>query len=155
MVSPTIGAGVYLHSDNWYVGLSVPDFITTKHYDDYQESIAEERLHYYLIAGYVFDINRNLKFKPATLLKAVTGAPLIADISGNLLFRDKLTLGLAWRWDDSISALAGFQISDGLYIGYAYDLTTTALKNYNSGSHEIMLRFELQKAGRLLSPRFF
>ena len=60
------------------------------------------------------------------------------------VFNEKLTLGLAWRWDDSISGLAGFQVTDGMYIGYGYDLTTTDLNNYNSGTHEIILRFEFK-----------
>ena len=68
---------------------------------------------------------------------------------------DALTLGAAWRWDDSISALVGFQVSDELFIGYAYDYTTTDLNKYNNGSHEIMLRWELRKVVKLLSPRFF
>ncbi len=155
LFSPTVGAGVYLHSEQWYVGFSVPNFFNTEHYDGIQESIATERLHYFLIGGYVFDISDNTKLKPAGLVKAVSGAPIIADLSINALFHDKLTVGLGYRWDDSISGLAGFQISEGLFIGYAYDLTTTRLSNSNSGSHEIMLRFELQQKGRILSPRFF
>jgi len=153
--SPTVGVGVYLSNREWYFGVSAPNLLTTDHYDDFIESIATERINFYAIAGYVFDINYDLKLKPSVFVKAVSGAPVIADVSLNALYRDKLTLGLAWRWDDSVSLLTGFQISDGLYIGYAYDLTTTGLNNYNSGSHEIMLRFELRKAGRLLSPRFF
>lgn len=155
LFSPIIGAGLYMHSETWYVGFSVPNFITTKHYDDFQESIAKERINYYLIAGLVFQAGENLKIKPAGLLKAVSGAPIIADISLNALFSEKLTLGIAYRWDDSFSGLAGFQISDGLFIGYAYDLTATELNNYNSGTHEIMMRFELQQLGKILSPRFF
>ncbi|MEZ4793207.1 MAG: type IX secretion system membrane protein PorP/SprF [Gelidibacter sp.] len=155
LFSPTVGAGMYLHNRKWYVGLSVPNFITTKHYNDFQESVAAERINYYLIAGYVFDLSENTKLKPAALVKAVSGAPIIADVSANFLFNDKITLGVAYRWDDAISGLAGFQVTDGLYIGYAYDATTTNLNNYNSGSHEIMVRFELQKLGRILSPRFF
>jgi len=155
LFSPTVGAGLYLHSEQWYLGFSVPNFFTTEHYNDIQESIATERLHYFLIGGYVFDINRNTKLKPAVLVKGVSGAPLIADLSLNALFNDKLTLGLGYRWDDSISGLAGFQVNEGLFIGYAYDLTTTGLNNYNSGSHEIMLRFELQQVGKILTPRFF
>ncbi|MCB0383383.1 MAG: type IX secretion system membrane protein PorP/SprF [Psychroserpens sp.] len=155
LFSPAIGAGLYLHNRKWYVGLSVPNFLTTEHYNDEQVSVAKERMNYYLIAGYVFDLSENTKFKPAALVKAVSGAPIIADVSANFLFNDKFTLGAAWRWDDSFSGLAGFQVSDGLYIGYAYDATTTNLNNYNSGSHEIMLRFEMQKLGRILSPRFF
>ncbi|MDO7174222.1 type IX secretion system membrane protein PorP/SprF [Mariniflexile sp. AS56] len=155
LFSPTIGTGLYLHNQNWYLGVAIPNFLTTKHYDDFQESVASERLHYYAIAGYVFDINDQTKLKPAALVKAVSGAPIIADLSANLLLRNKFTLGLAYRWDDAFSGLLGFQVSNGLYIGYAYDATTTKLNNYNSGSHEIMLRFELQKLGRIISPRFF
>jgi len=153
--SPTIGAGLYLHSEKWYIGLSVPNILTTEHYNDIQESYASEYVHMFLIGGYVFDVSEKFKLKPAFLIKGVSGAPLIADVSLNTLIHDKVTLGAAWRWDDSISGLAGFQLSDSLFIGYAYDFTTTGLSNYNSGSHEIMLRFELNKLGRILSPRFF
>jgi len=155
LFSPTIGAGLYLHSKKWYLGLSVPNILTTEHYDDFQESVAIERLHYFLIGGYVFDLSDTTKFKPAFLVKAVSGAPMIADVSANFLFNEKLVLGLAWRWDDSVSGLVGFHINEGLLIGYAYDATTTGLNNYNSGTHEIMFRFEIQQLGRLLSPRFF
>ena len=100
--------------------------------------------------------NQNIKFKPAFLLKAVEGAPLQADVTANFLFSEKLTLGVAYRWDAAWSALAGFQITDGLMIGYSYDAETTKLANYNSGSHEIFLRFELfNKYKRINSPRFF
>ena len=155
LISPTVGVAWYLHSEKYYLGLSVPNAIATSHYDDFQESIATERVHYYVIGGYVFDLSGNTKLKPAFLVKGVSGAPLIADLSVNALFNDKFTLGLAYRWEDAISGLLGFQINPGLFIGYAYDLTTTGLNNYNSGSHEIMLRFELQEIGRLISPRFF
>jgi hypothetical protein len=86
----------------------------------------------------------------------VQGAPLQVDLSGNFLINDKFVLGAAWRWSAAVSAMAGFQVSDGLYIGYGYDLETTKLANYNSGSHEIFLRFELfKRQDRIVSPRFF
>ncbi len=150
-----VGSGVYVSNRNWYVGFSVPNFFTTEHYDDFQESLATERLHFFLTGGYVFDLSDRTQFKPAFLMKGTEGAPIIADISANFLFNQKLTLGMAWRWDDSISGMAGFQVTNGMFIGYGYDLTTSDLNNYNSGTHEIILRFELQKLGRILSPRFF
>ncbi|MFC6095441.1 type IX secretion system membrane protein PorP/SprF [Flavobacterium qiangtangense] len=154
--TPNIGAGVYLHSDRMYVGLSVPSFFETHRYDDNSVSINKERMNAYLIGGYVFDLTPSVKFKPAFLVKAVEGAPLQADLSGNFLFNEKFTLGLAWRWDAAASAMAGFQITDGLLIGYGYDMETTKLSNYNSGSHEVFLRFELfSKYSRVTSPRFF
>lgn len=155
--SPNIGAGVYLHSDNTYVGLSVPNFLETNQFEDKGSfSSVTQRMNVYLIAGHVFDLNPALKFKPSILTKAVKGAPLQVDVSGNFLINDKLTLGLSYRWSASVSALAGFQITEGLFAGYAYDAETTKLRTYNSGSHEIFLRFELFKRyEKYLSPRFF
>lgn len=156
-VSPIVGAGFYLHSrDRWYLGLSSPNLLVTEHYDDYTASTASEKTHIYLIGGYVFDLNRNLKFKPAFLTKAVVGAPIAWDVSANFLFHEKFTLGAAYRLDAAVSALAAFQVSDRIMIGYAYDYDTTDLGNYNSGSHEIFLRFELTtNTGRTVNPRFF
>lgn len=159
--SPNIGAGIYFHSDNTYFGLSVPNFLETEHFDKGQStfssnSVASEKMHYYFIVGHVFDLNPNLKFKPALLTKMVKGAPLQVDISGNFLINDKFVLGAAWRWSAAASLMAGFQVSDGLFIGYGYDLETTKLANYNSGSHEIFLRFELfSRQSAIVSPRFF
>ncbi len=154
--TPNIGAGVYFHSDKMYVGLSVPNFFETKRYNDDDIALNAERMNFYLIAGYVFDLTYNLKFKPALLTKAVEGAPLQVDVSANFLYNDKFMLGAAWRWDAAVSAMAGFQITDGLFIGYGYDHETTRLRRFNSGSHEIFLRFELfKKHSKIVSPRFF
>ena len=155
-ITPNVGAGVYFHSDKMYIGLSVPNFFETKRYNDNDIALNAERMNFYLIAGYVFDLSYNLKFKPALLTKAVEGAPLQVDVSGNFLYNDKFMLGVAWRWDAAVSALAGFQVTDGLFIGYGYDHETTRLRRFNSGSHEIFLRFELfTKQNKIVSPRFF
>lgn len=152
---PTLGAGLFYYSEKWYAGLSVPNFLRTDHYNDRIESVAAERLHYFLIAGYVFDVTESILFKPAVIVKAVSGAPLSMDVSANFLFNEKFTLGVAYRWDDSISALLGIQVTESLNIGYAYDLTTSNYKNYNSGTHEVMLRFNIFREPTLKSPRFF
>jgi len=154
--SPNFGAGVYLHSDKYYFGLSVPNFLQDTKYSDNDVAVFEERMNFYAIGGYVFDISPSVKFKPAVLAKVVQGAPLQLDGSANFLFFDKLMLGGAYRWDAAVSALARFQITDGLFVGYSYDMETTKLRNYNSGSHEIFLRFELfNKVNKMVSPRFF
>lgn len=154
--SPNFGAGVYLHSDKLYFGLSVPNFLQESKYNDNDVAVFQERMNFYAIGGYVFDLSPSIKFKPAFLTKVVTGSPLQVDASANFLFFDKLMLGGAYRWDAAVSALAGFQITDGLFVGYSYDMDTTKLRNYNSGSHEIFLRFELfNKVSKMVSPRFF
>ncbi|MBC8644193.1 type IX secretion system membrane protein PorP/SprF [Flavobacterium lindanitolerans] len=155
-ITPSIGAGAYLYSDNWYIGASVPSFIKGDYYDDIQESIQIERLHYYLIGGYVFNFSDNFKFKPAVLAKGVSGAPISVDVSANFLIQEKFTTGAGYRWDDSVSALLGFQISKDFFVGYSYDYTTTDLNKYNDGSHEIILRYQLsRKTSQIKSQRFF
>jgi type IX secretion system PorP/SprF family membrane protein len=156
--TPNIGAGVYWHSDQAYIGLSVPNFIQTNRYDDNDVAIFKDKINYYFMAGYVFNLDHleYIKFKPALLTKMVEGAPLQVDVSGNFMFNDKFVVGLAYRWSASVSAMAGFQVSKGMYIGYGYDHETTNLRRYNSGSHEIFLRFEFfHNYSRLTSPRFF
>lgn len=154
--SPNIGAGLYLHSDKTYFGFSVPNFLETDRYDDNEISTMKQKMNIYFIGGYVFDLSPSLKFKPAFLAKAITGAPLQLDLTANFLINEKFTIGAAYRWDASFSGLIGLQVSDGLFVGYSYDAETTKLAHYNSGSHEVFLRFELfNRFNRVTSPRFF
>ena len=162
-IEPQIGAGVYFNTDRFYAGLSVPNFLTTEHFDtsvidnpNVEVTEAAERMHYFLIAGYVFDLSNNLKFKPATLIKAVSGSPLQVDLSANFLINEKFTLGAAYRWDAAVSAMVGFQVSNQIFMGFGYDFETTDLQTYNDGSYEFMLRFDVfSKPERVLTPRFF
>jgi len=155
---PTIGAGLYYYKPKWYIGFSIPNFLNQEHYDETLRSVEEaaiERMHFFLIAGYVFDLSENIKFKPAGLFKGVAGAPVSLDLSANFLFFNKFRAGVAWRWGDSVAGLLGFQISEALKLGYSYDLTTSNYRVANSGTHEIMLQYEIFKQKRLKSPRFF
>lgn len=155
-LNPNFGAGLYLHSDKTYFGVSIPNFLQTKHYDDNSYSVANEKMHFYFIGGHVFDLSSDLKLKPAVMTKFVQGAPLQVDLSANFWLYEKFTLGAAYRWDAAVSVMAGFQISNQLFIGYAYDAETTRLANYNSGSHEIFLRYEfLNNVNKVITPRFF
>ncbi|RZJ70789.1 MAG: type IX secretion system membrane protein PorP/SprF [Flavobacterium sp.] len=154
--TPTIGAGIYYYTEKWYAGVSVPNFIRGEYYDDIRESAVADRLHYYVMGGYVFDLSDDLKFKPAVLGKIVSGAPVTVDVSANFMLQEVVTLGASYRYDDSVSALVGFQLTAGIFAGYSYDYSTTALNKYNNGSHEIILRFRLvPRSARIKSPRFF
>lgn len=155
---PTLGAGVYYNTSRWYLGVSVPNFLRQEHYDAKEELgiVAVERTHFFLITGYVFDLYNGVKFKPAVLFKGVAGSPISMDVSANLLFNEVFRAGISWRWQDSVSGMLGFQITDSLLIGYSYDLTTSNYNVVNSGAHELMLRYDIFKQSkRYESPRFF
>ncbi|GAA0871987.1 type IX secretion system membrane protein PorP/SprF [Gangjinia marincola] len=155
---PQIGLGAYMYNNNYYVGLSAPNLLENDHFEDSDgvARIAKERVNFYLMGGYVFQVNDDLKLKPAVLSKIVSGAPLQLDLSLNALMYEKFTLGGAYRLSAAWSAMAGFQFSDAMMIGFAYDRETTELAQFNSGSFEVFLRFELfRQYGRILNPRFF
>ncbi|KUF41823.1 type IX secretion system membrane protein PorP/SprF [Myroides marinus] len=154
--NPNVGAGLYLYSDKSYLGVSVPNFMTTDRSEHDGTKLMRQKMHFYLMGGHVFELNPSLKFKPAFLVKTVSGAPVQVDLTANFLIIDKFTLGASYRWDASVSALAGFQVNDGLFIGYSYDADTTKLARYNSGSHEIFMRFDIfNKYNRVATARFF
>lgn len=160
--SPNVGVGAYYYTDRGYVGVSAPqlferDYLNTDA-NNASVVLTKERVHYYLIGGYVFDITPDIKFKPAVLTKVVSGSPLQLDLSANFMFYERFIAGVAYRWSAALSALAGFQISKSIMLGFAYDRETTELGSlsFNGGSYEVLLRFEFGKAGlRRWTPRFF
>ena len=160
--TPNFGLGVYYHTDRFYAGFSAPNILESEHFNNSTGSennfLSADRINFYLITGYVFDLNANLQFKPALLTKVVTGAPMQLDVSGTFLFNEKFSFGAAYRWDAALSGLLGFQLNDQLMIGLAYDRETTDLggTRFNDGSVEVLLRWELVKSYKqLVSPRFF
>lgn len=151
------GAGAFYYTDHFYAGLSMPNILNQFHLNKKGGIIssASEKMHYYLISGYVFEMNDNLKLKPSVLLKGVEGAPLSIDLAGNVLINNKFELGLSWRIDDSLNALMNVEVARGFRIGYAYDYTLSNLGDFNSGSHEIILLITISNSRNGLSPRFF
>ncbi len=159
---PNVGAGVFYFSDHYYLGFSAPNLLNSKHLEskDGIKATGVEATHFFMTGGYVFNLNPNLKFKPAFMAKGVSGAPLSLDVTANLLFFDEFEVGAGYRWDDSVSGLVALSITPSLRVGYAYDYTLSNLGRYNSGSHEIFLLFDLDTSdlaskGYEKSPRFF
>lgn len=142
---PTVGAGLFLYSDQWYLGASIPNFLTEGIYNDDVATIIEDRMQYNIIGGYVFDISDNLKFKPAFLVNAIEGNPINVNLSGNFLISEVFTAGVSYRLENAVSGLAGFQVTPGTFIGYSYDYNTSLLGDFNNGSHELILKFSLGK----------
>lgn len=158
---PNLGIGAFYFTDNYYIGLSAPNMLSTKHLESENgiKATGVESVHYFLTGGYVFDVNENLKLKPAFMAKGVSGAPIAMDVTANVLIQNRLEAGLGYRLGDALSALVNFKVTPQLRIGYAYDYTTSNLSNYNSGSHEIFILFDIDlfgfKSGYDRSPRFF
>lgn len=153
---PNFGVGAFLYSRDYYLGLSVPKIMETNfektntNYSNYSEV-----RHFYLQGGYVFSLSPFLKFKPTFLTKATIGAPIEVDLTGNFLLADKFWIGAMFRTGDSFGFLTQWVIDKKLRLGYSIDFSTTRLQHYNTGSHELMISYEIGSRRKWSTPRMF
>ncbi len=156
---PKFGFGAYVYDEKWYAGLSVPTIISpsddklllTPTSDTYFEQ------HYYLSGGYVFNLNPILDFRPSILVKYQNAAPVELDINASFLLNQKLWLGVGYRTGDALIGMVEYNFTKRLRAGYAYDFTTTDIRNYSKGSHEIMIALDFGEnlLIKKTSPRYF
>lgn len=156
---PNVGVGAFYFTDKYYVGLSTPNLLSAEHIKSSAEvnSFGPREIHTYLTGGYVFDINEAFKLKPAVMAIFVKGAPVSVDLTANVLYNEKFEFGAAYRFGDAVSVLMNVNVTPNLRVGYSYDYVTSNLSQFSSGSHEIMLLYNLDLLGKGYdkSPRFF
>jgi len=155
---PNLGVGAFFSSDRYYLGLSAPKLIENKiNANGFStQNVSREQIHLFFMAGYVFDVNRIVKFKPSILTKFVANAPVSFDLNSTFLFYDKLWLGVMYRLGDSFGGLFQLQVNNQIKIGYSYDLPINQLGAYNNGTHEIMVTYDFNLGrGKIRSPRYF
>lgn len=153
------GVGLYYSTDKFYLGLSSPQLLNNQLHNftvDNNNSFDGQAMHLFLATGYVFPLNDDLHLKPSVLIKYVKGAPIEGDLNATLWIRDVLGIGAQYRTEADISGMVEIQVSPQIRFGYSYDRSTTPLVQFNSGSHEIMIRYEFGSTkGKILSPRYF
>lgn len=153
------GFGMYWYDRSAFVGLSVPTLyasdgrITSDVGDAIDHYFTQ---HYYLHAGKVWPLNEVLDIKPSVLVKYLPTAPVQADVNCNVLYKERIWLGLGYRSGDALVAMAEYQVNPQLRIGYAYDMNTSRLRTFNTGSHEIMLGLDFGRdLVKIKTPRYF
>jgi type IX secretion system PorP/SprF family membrane protein len=149
-VLPDFGAGIYVHKENrWYIGFSAPQLYQSpiKLYVD-GDNKGTLVTHFLLNGAYKFDLGENFKIEPSVLAKYVDPAPIKVDVGARVIYKEQVWLGGGYRHNDAFTALLGFMYKNYLMIGYSYDFTTTNIKKYSTGTHELMLglRFSRQQS---------
>jgi len=157
--TPSLGLGIYYNTDNFYAGVSIPNLLKSRltAFDLIKSGLQKvNQKHIFLTSGIVLPINEDLKLKPSTMIKIVEGASIEADLNTNIWLRDIIGLGVSYRTGDAIIGMAEIQANENLRFGYAYDITISPLKYYNTGTHEIMIRYELGNfKTKIKSTRYF
>lgn len=156
---PRAGFGSYLFTDNFYVGVSIPTLLAYEDGQNFSVDLSKAsflRRHYLLTGGVVLPVSEKVKFKPSILLKYVKNAPLEADINFSTVFQDAFWIGASYRTNDAVAVIVQYQTNSYFRIGYSYDLTVSGLRNYQSGSHEIMIGVDFGKdLKKIKTPRYF
>ena len=154
------GFGAYLYSENYFVGLSIPTFFSQNFNEDdvqFKNTLDPKNLYTYIYGGYIFDWGE-VKVKPTALFRFVYGAPLQFDIAGNVLFAERLWVGLGYRSTSDAVLLTEFIINRKFTIRYSFDYSFIALNQFAKyGSHEIGLQFDFSfnKRAGMRSIRYF
>ena len=157
VTKPNIGAGIYYYGNKHFIGISVPRLLeaTTISSIDNLPKLLNTR-HFFISGGYVLDLNSVFKLKPSTLIKFTPGAPITADVNLSLLMYEKLWTGLMYRYHESMGVNVVYNIKNTFSFGYVYDFPINGLRTYQSGSHELILQYDIRpKKSGLTSPRYF
>jgi type IX secretion system PorP/SprF family membrane protein len=150
--------GAFYHTNRYYFGVSVPKLIknTINKTGFSTGQFEKEQIHIFFMSGYVFDVNRIVKFKPSVLTRFVSSAPVSIDINSTFGFYDRLWLGAFCRVGDSFGGLFQLQVTNQVKLGYSYDFPISRLGAFNKGTHELMVNFDFNLgSGKIRSPRYF
>lgn len=150
-----VGAGIYYYNKKFFVGVSSPRLLEpTMKVGDVVNALSTR--HFYITGGYVFDLNSVVKFKPTTLIKFTPHAPLTADIDLNFLLYERFWVGALYRFHEAVGLNFVYNINDFFHIGYGYEFPINRLSSYQSGTHEVLLQFNIKSKRNLFtSPRYF
>lgn len=136
-----------VYRENFYVGVTLPQLLQNEL--DLFESLSEEdnklEDHYYVTAGYRYDINDTWSVEPAILAKYVSPAPLKTDFSMRVIYGNKVWLGSTYRTQDAIAFFLGYNYNNQLSIGYSYDMSTTEIRSFSASTHELTLGFRVAR----------
>lgn len=174
-VNPIVGAGIYYYGDKYYVGLATPNLLPLDlKYEEGNNtpslSYINQVSHIFGMAGYTFEIGQKKNFwiQPQVLLKFIGSKKVKAPFQGDFnttftlykVFNFGITyrssVGDAYKDKESIDFMTMFDTRKGFIIAYSYDLTLSKVGNYENGSHEIMLGYDINlwKKG-IRTPRYF
>lgn len=157
-MKPNFSAGAFYYKKKFFMGASVPFFISHRYSPDRNAYTVTNDVRQYqpmITGGYVFDLNRKMKLKPSALVRYQMGAAVQGDINVNLIFNDRVWLGASYRSGDAVVGMLEVLPKPQLRFGYSYDLGISDITPYHSGTHELMVQYEFGYRIKIRDPRYF
>lgn len=155
------GAGLFFNTDRFYIGLSSPHLLKNRLRDNNQSTpdgqFTVQDLHIFVTSGYLFNLGHDFILKPSFLFKRIQGSPIQLDLNANLYIMEMFSIGAQYRTNNALAGMAEIQVTPRIRLGYSYERSTTKLVEFNSGTHEIMLRYEFKnnRERLIINPRYF
>ena len=140
-IVPDASIGGYLYSTNFNVGFAANQLFNNKIKFEEKDALNRLKTHFYLTGFYKYYVNRDFQLEPGVIIKAVRPAPIQVDLTIRVIYQNMVSGGIAFRSKDAFSVMVGYTYDNKISIAYAYDVGVTAIRKYNSGSHEIMLAY--------------
>ncbi len=139
--------GAYAQGEDWWVGVTLPQLLQNqiRLYDSVEQASNRLEDHYMVAGGYKYALNSDFTIEPAVLIKYVKPTPLKWEISARCTYQDMVWLGASFRSNDAAVLMAGYEYRNAISIGYAYDLTTSTLRDHTTGTHEILVGFRFNQ----------
>lgn len=147
-IKPDAGFSFYLYGKNFYFGGSAPQLLQSDlNYEDVVGTSGRIVNHYFLMAGYTYEINSKFKLDPSAIVRFVNPLPLQYEATLRATYLNQFSVGMSYRQNDALAMLLGFTLNNTLTFGYSYDFIQSNLLNYSTGSHEFMVGIRFNDTG--------
>jgi type IX secretion system PorP/SprF family membrane protein len=139
---PDAGVGVYLYGDDYYAGISAAQLLNNK-LEIFEEKTGLNKLksHLFIFGGYRYEVDRDWILEPSAIIKVTAPSQFRFEVNTKVEWMEMVWLATGYRFHEAVTVMAGYNYSDKIYFGYAYDIGITELRRYNMGSHEIMIGY--------------
>ncbi len=149
VIAPDFGAGIYAYSTDhkWYVGASVPQMFQSKinFVNISTSSLSTLARHYYFTTGYKYKLNSDFVLEPSACIQYANPTPITFNLGLRAIYHDKIWIGTMYRYLDAVSAMFGYKFQENISFAYSYDFTTSNIRRYSSGTHELMIGIKFHK----------
>jgi type IX secretion system PorP/SprF family membrane protein len=144
--NPNFGAGLFFKNKKYYAGFSVPYMLNSEllTVNSAFQSSARRYRYYYISGGFTQKLSNTVKIVPSTLIRLQDKAPISFDLTLITVLYDAVGIGVSYRLNDSVIGLFELQLNENFHVGYAYDLTSSDIRQYSNGTHEIMLNYRIK-----------
>ena len=157
-VLPDLSLGTFYKSKRFFLGVSMPCFLTHNfNHTSGKYTIENDYRNYniFLEGGYYFKITKGIQLLPSVLVRYQPGNTAGLSYNAELIFNDVFSIGGGYRGKDIVMGLLQLNLNRQIMLAYSYDINMRTMSGYAGGTHEFALNYTFIFSRRALGPRQF